>query len=110
MKAEPTFENTKQSSQSMAHVVRGCVHFLRVVRYRQSVLIGSVVVCALLGGLYYGTATRFYQAKASLLVLQSGADVANTTTMEGARQGLMPTYERLFTSAVVLAGAVRHLE
>ena len=34
-----------------------------------------VVVCALLGGLYYATATRFYQAKASLLVLQTGSDV-----------------------------------
>ena len=43
----------------------------------------------LLGGLYYATATRLYQAKASLLVLQTGADVTNTTmTAEGVRQGL----------------------
>ena len=36
-------------------------------------------VTTLLGGLYYSTATRFYQSKASLLVLQSGVDVTNTS-------------------------------
>ncbi len=52
-------------------------------------LIAWVVVFGLLGGLYYATATRLYQAKASLLVLQTGADVTNTTmTAEGVRQGL----------------------
>ena len=61
--------------------------------------------------MYYATATRLYQAKASLLVLQTGADVTNTTmTAEGVRQGLMPTYERLLSSAVVLEGAVKYLE
>ena len=111
MRTETIAEQTEQSTQSMAHLVRGCVHFLRVVRYRQSVLIGSVVVAALLGGLYYGTATRFYQAKASLLVLQTGSDVTNPTmTSDGVRQGLMPTYERLFSSAVVLEAAARRLE
>jgi polysaccharide biosynthesis transport protein len=110
MRTESVNENGDQSTQTMAHAVRACVHFLRVVRYRQTVLIGAVVVCLLLGGLYYSTATRFYQAKASLLVLQTGADVTNTTmTAEGVRQGLMPTYEKLFTSAVVLEGAARHL-
>jgi capsular exopolysaccharide synthesis family protein len=88
------------------------VQFLRVVRYRQSVLIACMVVSSLLAGLYHATATRLYQARASLLVLQTGADVTNTTmTAEGARQGLMmPTYERLFLTAVVLEGAVKYLE
>jgi capsular exopolysaccharide synthesis family protein len=96
---------------STVQFVQSCVQFLRVVRYRQTVLIACLVVSALLGGLYHATATRLYQARASLLVLQTGADVTNTTmSAEGVRQGLMPTYERLFTSAVVLEGAVKYLE
>ncbi|HEX4145197.1 MAG TPA: polysaccharide biosynthesis tyrosine autokinase [Pirellulales bacterium] len=97
---------------STVQLVQSCVQFLRVVRYRQSVLIGCLVISGLLGGLYHATATRLYQARASLLVLQTGADVTNTTmTAEGSRQGLMmPTYERLFLTAVVLEGAVKYLE
>ncbi len=91
------------AAHSGAHSLHALVHFLRVVRYRQSVLMAAVAAALLLGGLYYATARRLYQAKASLLVLQTGADVTSTTmTAEGVHQGLMPTYERLFSSAVVL--------
>lgn len=86
------------------------MQFMRVVRHWRGVVITSLGICVLLGGLYYATATRLYQAKASLLVLQTGIDVNNTSmTPEGMRQGLMPTYERLFYSAAVLQGAVKYL-
>ncbi len=100
-----------QPTQSAAHALQGFVQFARVVRYRKTVLIAAIVAGLLLGGLYYATAKRLYQAKASLLVLQTGADVTGTAmSAEGVRQGLMPTYERLFSSAVVLEGALRHLD
>jgi polysaccharide biosynthesis transport protein len=103
--------NGDVSRRSAAHSLQALVQFLRVVRYRQTILVAAVVAAALLGGLYYATAVRLFQAKASLLVLQTGADVTNTTmTAEGVRQGLMPTYERLFSSAVVLEGAIKYLE
>jgi uncharacterized protein involved in exopolysaccharide biosynthesis len=37
-------------------------------------VIAALAVAALLGGAYYATATRLYQAKASLLIQQSGLD------------------------------------
>ena len=60
------------------HLVQALLHFLRVVRYRQSVVVTALVVSVLLGILYYATATRLFQSKASLLVLQTGADVTST--------------------------------
>lgn len=102
---------TETSPQRTAHVAHALMQFLRVARHWRSVIATSLAVCIALGGLYYMTATRLYQAKASLLVLQTGGDVNNTSmTAEGARQGLMPTYERLFSSAAVLDGAVKYLQ
>jgi len=96
--------------RSTAHIVHALMHFLRVARYRKSVIIVSAVVVGLLGAFYYATATRIYQSEAQLLVLQAGPDVLNTSmSSDGYKQNLMPTYERLFTSAVVLEGAVREL-
>lgn len=87
------------------------MQFARVVRHWRGVVIAALTVSLLLGGLYYATSTRLYEARASLLVLQTGADVNNTSmTPEGMRQGLMPTYERLFYSAAVLEGALEHLQ
>jgi len=98
-------------SPKTAHAVQSLAHFARVVRYRKVVLLGTLAVSGLLGSLYYATAPRLYQAKASLLVLQTGADVTNTAmSPEGIRQGLMPTYERLFSSNVVLEGALQYLQ
>jgi capsular exopolysaccharide synthesis family protein len=86
------------------------MQFARVVRHWKGVVIASVAASAALGGLYYATAKPLYEARASLLVLQTGADVNNTSmTPEGTRQGLMPTYERLFHSTAVLERALAHL-
>ena len=111
MSTDISLQTGELEAHPRAHALHTLVQFVRVVRYRQTVLLAAMAVATLLGGLYYATAVRLYQAKASLLVLQTGADVTNTTmTAEGVRQGLMPTYERLFSSAVVLEGAVKYLE
>ena len=95
---------------SSAHLVHAVVRFLRVARYRRNVIIAALVAVCLLGVVYYATATRVYQARASLLVLQTGPDVWSTSmTSEDNNHGLMPTYERLFTSDVVLKGALKQL-
>lgn len=99
------------SGRAPTHAVHSLMQFLRVVRYRQSVVLATLTITCLLGALYYTTAKRYYQSKASLLVLQTGVDLNNTSmTAEGVRQGLMPTYERLFSSAIVIDGALRYLE
>ena len=93
-----------------AQAVHAVMQFLRIVRYRKNVVITALLVSCLLGGLYYGTATRYYQSTASLMVLETGSDVTSTSiAADGAAQGLMPTYERLLTSAIVLQGAIPYI-
>jgi len=107
---EPTVLTADSPGRPTTHVVHALMHFVRVVRYRQSIVLTSITVGLLLGGLYFATAKRFYQSKASLLVLQTGMDLSNPAmTPDSMRQGLMPTYERLFSSAVVLEGALKLL-
>ena len=107
----PTNDAKANSGKSTAQAVQSLMHFARVVRARRNIVIGAVAAGLLLSVLYHLSATRYYQARASLLVLQTGGDVSNTSmTPEGTRQGLMPTYERLFSQAVVLEGALDQLE
>ncbi len=111
MNLDPQSPVADHAARPAAQMLHALVQFLRVVRHRQTVLVAALAVAGVLGGLYYATEVRLYQARASLLVLQTGADVTNTTmTAEGVHQGLMPTYERLLSSAVVLEGAVGYLQ
>ncbi|MBI2478563.1 MAG: hypothetical protein HYV60_07970 [Planctomycetia bacterium] len=109
--ARPTdFAPTHDGQDGAADAVQAALRFLRVIRYRKSYVITSLVVASLLGALYYLTATRIYRATAQLLITQSGGDVWNTSMSAGVQQdSLILTYERLFTSAIVLDGAVDRL-
>lgn len=93
-----------------ADALHALLRFLRILRYRISYLITSLTVAALLGALYYFTATRVYEASASLLVTQNGNDVVNgPTALNGPTDAFIPTFERLFSSAKVLEGALDEL-
>src|SRR5688572_12256178 len=95
------------STENALHEV---MRFLRVVRFRMSYVITAVLIVALLGILYYSTATRIYQAKAAVLVSQSGSDVWNASmTGNEMRDSFIPTYEKLFTSPTVMDAAVKKL-
>ena len=88
------------------------VQFLLAVRRRKSIVVTSLLAAGLLGGVYYGTATRYYGAGAQILVMGSGSDGRSVSaTPDGARQhDSMPTFESLLTSAKVVEGAVKLLE
>lgn len=93
-----------------SHIVHILLRFLRLLWRHRVVVIGALTVTCLLGTVYYFTATKIYEAKASVLVLQTGPDVWSTSmSSEGSKNGLIPTYEKLFTSQVVLDGAVKRL-
>ena len=104
--------DSQPESQSATHLVHVLMQFAWAVRHRKNVMFASLLVAGLLGGLYYATATRYYAAGASLLVMQSGNDIMDPTLAHqgGVQQGLMPTYESLITSAKVIEGALAKLQ
>lgn len=99
--------------RSSQHLVHELMHFGISIRYRKNLLLAVLAAGCLLGGLYYATATCYYAAKASLLIVavEPGAELTSTAMApEGPRQQIwMPTYEALIPSAKVLSGALAHL-
>ena len=97
-------------SSGEIHPMQSLLRFLHAVRRRKSVLLVVMAASLGLGGLYYATAPRVYQSKASLLVLQTGSDNWSVE-MTGGRtaQDLMGTYKEMLDSEVVLEEALKHL-
>ena len=96
---------------STTHVVYAIMRFLRIVQRQKLVILASLAVTTALGLLYYATAERVYQATAQLLVLSNQATVWDESiTKDGHRQGMLPTFERLFSSTAVLSSAIDRLE
>ena len=96
---------------SATHIIHALTRFLWVVRRRKSVIVLSLVVVSLLGGLYYGTADRIYRAGGSLLVLKTGSEVASAAmSADRTMQDQMATYQQLCTSDTVLSETLRRLE
>jgi len=108
---EPTVVESEPAIQATAHVVHVLMQFALAVRYRKNVMIAALLVSGLLGGLYYATATRFYAAKASLLVMQAGNDVMDPSVVpqNGAQQASMETFERVIVSDKVVRGALKYI-
>jgi polysaccharide biosynthesis transport protein len=93
---------------SLSHPVQTLARFLRIVLLRREILIVSVIGAILLGGLYYATATRIYEANASLLVMHTGMqDSAASMAGERVAKDMMPTYTNLATSEAVLIDALK---
>jgi capsular exopolysaccharide synthesis family protein len=93
------------------HAVYACARFLRVLRHRKHIVVACLLVTALLGAIYYAMAERVYQADASLWVVHHDPEKWNAASHQsGYRQNMLPTYERLFTSAVVLQRALGFLQ
>ena len=93
------------------HPLQAALRFARVVRFRGHVVIVALVVSGLLAALYYATAARVYESKASLLVLQTGADRWSTTMSgEKAARDLIATYRKILGSDVVLEEAIALLQ
>ncbi len=100
--------NLKSSSLSSAQMVHSLLRLVLAVRYRKNLVVAVMAAAALLGGLYYATATRRYSAKAALLVTQTGptASTRRSPTRSRMRQNTMPTFENMIRSAKVLEGAL----
>ena len=101
-------EAEQPSVTQIAHVL---LRFVLAVRYRKNVILTTMAIAIVLGGLYYVTATRYYGTKAELLVTQIGPDPLKTTIpgTESSLRDSMPTFENMIRSAKVIEGALAQL-
>jgi len=104
-----TANRASDAEPSTAMLVHQAVQFLRLVRFRKNVLFVTLATSVAIGAIYFAIATRRYESHAALLVLQVGTELTPTMAGETASQGLMPTYQRLLTSNVVLEGALQYV-
>ncbi|MDA1038716.1 MAG: Wzz/FepE/Etk N-terminal domain-containing protein, partial [Planctomycetota bacterium] len=100
-----------QQPDSTAQTIQQAIRFLRVVWHRRIVVMGTLLLCGMLGGLYFFTATKIYEADAQLLVVDTSRESLGTS-MTGGRDDLaaMATYEKLVSSPLVLQAAVQLLD
>ena len=83
--------------------LQASVRFLRVLWLHRTYVVAVLMLAGVLGGMYYSSTTRIYEAVASLLVMQAGPEVWEASmSSEMGRQSLIPTHEKLIASAVVL--------
>jgi hypothetical protein len=104
-------EHENQQPESTAQTIRQAVRFLRVLWHRRIVVMGTLALCGMLGGLYYATATRIYEAEAQLLVVDTSRE-NSPTSMTGSHSDIaaMATYEKLVSSPLVLQSAATLLD
>ncbi len=110
MVQEPTAAHVEPETDSARHMVHMLMQFALAVRYRRNVVIIALVISFLLCGLYYATATRYYVAKAGL-VLQISSDTwsPGMTPQERYSQTMLPTYQGLISRSEVIAGAIKRI-
>ena len=104
-------EFEEQEFHATAQLAHTLMRLLLAVRYRKNLVVAVMAAAALLGGLFFATATRRYAAKAALLITQTGHDRLDTsiTNEDLQRQNTMPTFENMIRSAKVLEGALKNL-
>ncbi|MFM8633616.1 MAG: GumC family protein, partial [Planctomycetia bacterium] len=95
---------------STAQTIRHAIRFLRVLWHRRLVVVGSLVVCGMLGGLYYATAPRIFEADGQVLVVDTTREAMSTSLTMGTDVASMATYEKLVVSPLVLQAAARQLD
>ena len=111
MNGEPRPLNEEIAPPASSSLVHALIRFYWVLRRRKLIVFTSLGIFGLLGVLFYASATRVYQASASLLVLKVGSDaLAPTATADRSLHDQMATYERLCTSTVVLEGVIERLQ
>jgi len=107
---EPTSSSLTDSIPE-PHFVQAVLRFLRAVYYRKAVVIVALMVSGVFGGLYYVTATKVYESKASLLVMNTGDTDPLSPKMSAGQssQNLMVTYKSMLQSEAVMEAALKIL-
>jgi capsular exopolysaccharide synthesis family protein len=90
-------------------LVPATLRFLRILRYRQNMIITTLCIAALVGTGYYALATRYYQSTAKLLIVQQHEDHLSTVGDHVSSDNTMATHRELVVSPVVLKNAIENL-
>src|SRR5689334_2427952 len=84
------------SDISGQQTLAGAMRFVRALRLRRKLVVWSLIVAFLLGGMYYATAPRYFESMAGLLVLQNSTGVLqDQSTQDRMVQSQMPTYQKI---------------
>ena len=75
MSPSPDDRPIAAANEPQTATLAAIVRFLQVVRIRRGILFCPLFISTVLGGLYFATATRLYESKARLYVLQMGSNV-----------------------------------
>ena len=92
-----------------ADLVPAALRFLRILRYRQNVIVTTLCIATLVGTGYFALAARYYQSTAKLLIVQQREDQLSTVGDHVASNNTMATHRELVVSPVVLRSAIENL-
>ena len=109
---EPPADRRRAADESLIQVINALMRFLVAVRYRWHVVLACWWRRPCWADCYYATATRYYSARASLLVMYTGFD-EHPSALGGngiLRQDTTPTFESLATAPKVIEGALPYLQ
>ena len=102
-----------ESAGTGTHALAEVIRFLQVVRHRMRLLTLCVVAGGILGVTWYLVSPPKYESSAEILVLKTegGAMDGGNANANNSRniQDVMPTYQKILTSDVVLEGAIKAL-
>lgn len=109
MNTEPNQSLELDQEQSGGELLPALVRFLRVLRLRKHIVLSSVYLCVLAGGVYYYLAPRYYQSSANILVVDQNKDQLSVMGTQDATGNTMATHRELVVSPVVIKRAIQQL-
>ena len=96
------------SSSAEINISRELLNFLYAVKRRRKVVIFTFLLSVLLGGLYFATAARIYESRASLLFIQTQLPMASLDKVYvDPVEKMMDTYRSMVSSPKVLEKAIQ---
>jgi len=104
-------DHLSTSTESTTTGLQQVLRLLRLLWLRRAVVVMALVATGALGGLYYTTAIRIFEADAQILLVDSQRESLSTSLTAGREElSAMATYEKLLTSPLVLRAAVDLLD
>ncbi len=111
MRSDPVGVVAVGETVSAAHMVHALARFLLAVRSRYHLLLGTLAACLAVAGIYLLAATRYYGARAQVLIVEANQEIGTPQLASEDRwqRTLIPTHRTIIRSAKVLNRALEKL-